>query len=250
MEAISRLLSVLVSFDQTAELSLAEVSRRTSLDKATALRYLVALEAEGLIERDVRSRVYRLGLRLFQLGQVALRSRDVPTLVLPTMRDLAQQYRETVNLAVLSQRELILIQVVEGPQSIRKGASIGEREQLHSTSLGKAVLAELEPEYVDPLVGNQDLPCFTTNTIESPAGLQDELRLCRCRGYAIDNEETEQGLRCVGVALRGHNDFPRYAISISGPAERLPVSKLHQIGQDLALRVGALQTNNSSRRTV
>ena len=152
--AVDRAVAVIAAVDATRSGSLAEVARATGLSDATALRYLASLARNDLVEREAETGRYRLGIRLFQLGQRALGDRDPRRAALPFMKGLLERFEETVNLAMRNRQELVLVEVLESRRSIKKGASVGDRDTWHSSALGKAILASARwrpPRELDPL---------------------------------------------------------------------------------------------------
>jgi DNA-binding IclR family transcriptional regulator len=149
---------------------------------------------------------------------------------LPAMERLLAQFGESVNLATRQQGQVVLLKVLEGATSSRKGAKAGETDAWHATSLGKAMLASLpSPEVID-LVGAQPLAAFTPNTLLRHDDLLRDLQRTEARGYSVDDEEAVEGLRCVGAAIRDHDGVARYALSVSGPKSRMPYQRTEEIG--------------------
>ncbi len=218
--------------------ALAEVARRAGMPEPSALRYLSTLVRRGLLEREGKGEQsrYRLGLGLFVLAEQAVGKPDIRVLALPHMRWLVERYQETVNLAVFRQARLVIIEVLEGTRSIRQGARVGQQEQLRSTALGKAVLATCSDEEALSLLRLEVLEKSTPHTINTDEGMLRELRGIRSRGYAVDNEEHEIGLRCVAVAIpfRGQS----FGLSISGPSHLFSREVVRAVGPDLC-NVGA-----------
>ncbi len=234
IEAVARALRLLELFSAVEpDLDLMTISRRAELPKSTAFRYLTTLEELGYIERDVSAGTYHLGLKLFQLGQVAVNRLDIRAVARPSMKELARRYQETINLGMLNRQRVVLIDVVESSRSIRRGARLGDLDALHSTAIGKAILAYQGPDAVEALAQVDGLPRFTPNTLTEPAALADDLLGVRQRGYSLDQEEGEIGLCCVGVPIFDHRGQVSYALSLSAPAARLPLTLAHQIGSEL-----------------
>ncbi len=238
MSSVDRVDAILrsLSAGDASKLPLASVAAACGLDKSTTLRYLSALEDKGFVERDPHSSLYSLGLRLFELGQIAARDRDVRGLALPLMREVAERFGETVNLAIFRGSDVIIIEAVEGTNPIRKGRTVGERDLLHCTSLGKAVLSALPVEERGNTLAELDLVRLTQNTITDVRQLERELLRTAERGFAIDDEEGTEGVTCVGVAVRDEAGYPRYALSLTGPPSRLTAERLDEIGPVLATR--------------
>lgn len=230
LESIDRMAAILTALEQAPEQSLDQVARASGLNESTALRYLLSLSKHELVERSETSGRFRLGLSLFRLGTRSISYRDIVTLSLPAMERLLAQFGESVNLATRQQGQVVLLKVLEGVASTRKGAKAGETDAWHATSLGKAMLAALPAAEVVELVGTEPLTGFTPNTILRHDDLLRDLQRTEARGYSIDDEESVEGLRCVGAAIREHDGVARYAISVSGPKSRMPYQRTEEIG--------------------
>lgn len=250
IEAVARALRLLELFSAAQpDLDLMTISRQAALPKSTTFRYLTTLQELGYIEHDARASTYHLGLKLFQLGQVAVDRLDIRAVARPSMKELAKHHQETINLGVLNGQHVVLIEVVESPRSVRKGATLGDRDALHSTAIGKAILAYQAPEAIEALVKLDALPRLTPQTKTDPKALGRELERTRQRGYSLDQEEGEVGLCCVGAPIFDHRGEVRYALSLSAPSGRLPLTLAHEIGTELvkhsariAAALGALPT--------
>jgi DNA-binding IclR family transcriptional regulator len=229
-----QLLEVLAESDGRTK-TLSEVAHLSGMPESSALRYLATLAGRGVVEHDgigADSR-YRLGITLFSLAERAIGNTDVRALALPLMQGLLDRFQETVNLAIFRQRRLVIIESLEGLRSIRQGARVGEQDRLRSTALGKAILATHADNEVLTLLRAEPVERLTARTITGNDAMLDELAVVRERGYAIDDEESEVGLRCVGVAITSRPG-PAYAMSISGPASILTLERAHEAGPALA----------------
>jgi IclR family acetate operon transcriptional repressor len=227
LTAISRAMTILAAFDHSTKLSLADLSRATGLSEATALRYATSLTTHNMLERDPESGRYGLGMRLFLLGENALRGRDPRGTALPHMHRLRERFEETVNLAMRNGDELILVEVLESPRSIRMGANLGERDEWSSSALGKAILAHIGESEARALLERASPPGF------DPSPVLDELDTVRTAGYSVDNEESQPDLRCVGAPIFERGGVPRFALSVSGPVTRITVESVPTIGAGL-----------------
>jgi len=233
LESIDRMALILGTLEEAAERSLDQVARASGLNESTALRYLLSLAKHGLVERDAVSGRFRLGLTLFRLGTRSIEYRDVIPLAVPVMERLLAQFGESVNLATRQQDKVMLLKVLENATPTRKGAKAGEADVWHGSSLGKALLAAMPPDEATGLLGPFPMPVFTPNTIVTLEDLTREFERTRERGYAIDDEESVEGLRCVGVAIRDHAGVSRYAMSVSGPKSRMTYQRTEEIGAAL-----------------
>jgi IclR family acetate operon transcriptional repressor len=218
--------------------SLAALARAAGLSEPTAMRYLATLADGEFAERDAGTGRYRLGLGVLVLGERALGDVDPRPIVLPYMEQLRTAYGHTVNLAAFRDGKIILIEVLEGIRSIRKGASVGEQDALHCTALGKAILAQLPRERTLALLEEQGLHAATERTLTSIEALEPQFRQIRTLGYAVDDEEGEVGLRCVGVAIVDRRGAPAYGLSISAPATAFGLDTAAEVGPVL-VRLGA-----------
>lgn len=216
--------------------TLTELARRADMPESSALRYLATLSRLGLAEQDgigAQGR-YQLGIGLFSLAAQAVGNPDIRVLALPCMRKLLDKYRQTVNLAGFRQRRLVILEALEGLSTIRQGAKVGNEDRLRSTALGKAVLATFTDNEALAVLREEGLGPCTAKTIMRDSEMRRELQVIRQRGYAIDDEESEIGLRCVGVAIEGTRGS-KYALSISAPSHLFSLDLAHEAGPVLAV---------------
>ena len=231
ISAVNRAVAVIDTVASGNGQTLFEVARGASLDEATTLRYLSSLCDHGYVFRDERNASYHLGLRLYQLGQQAIGLRDVRKVALPFMERLLERFEETVNLAHARGDSIVIIDVLESRRSIRRGATVGEPDLWHASALGKAILAAAGVEDAWRVLTGVERPRYTTRTLVGIDELLDDLAEVRQRGYAIDDEEYEDGLRCVAAAINDRRGRPVYAVSISGVAGRMPPAVTEEMGE-------------------
>lgn len=219
VKPVYKALQVLMALgEERRPLTLTEICHHVRLPKTTVFRYLQTLVACGFVGHDRQQDLYQLGARLFELGQLAgqqLRIRDV---ALPVMTALREQFNETVNLGILDGSDVVYVEMVESHHSLRMQATLGSRDPAYATALGKAMLAFLaEPGRHLPA----RLSPRTVTTLHTRAGLEQELRLVRQQGYAVDDQENEDGARCVGAPIFEYPGRVAAAISVAAPATRL-----------------------------
>jgi DNA-binding IclR family transcriptional regulator len=223
-------------------LSAAEVAKLCNMSRPTAYRLICTLTARGYVAEDDDTH-YRLGTQALSLSQNVLDSLDLPELAQPYLRHLSDITNETTYLSMLDDDEILYIGKAESSQSIRTHTKIGSRNMLHSTAMGKAILAFLPIEEQTQLLERIKLTRLTSVTITDKATLVKELAKVRTQKYALDNEECEEDIRCVGAPIFDHSGRPFAAISVSGPAYRLAVSRV----SDLSLLVVDTANAISSR---
>jgi IclR family KDG regulon transcriptional repressor len=205
----------------TEDLSLADMGEKLNLHKSTFYRLLRTLERHRFAEKDFDTGKYRLGSKLLQLGSRAVARFDLATIGRPYLERLSGQSGETAALGVLSDGEVVSIAVAEGRHVLRMHVTVGGKAPVHCSSLGKAILAFLPEKEVDKIVLKHGLKAYTRNTITRRSELKTELAEIRTGGLAIDNQEIEDGLKCIGAAVRDSSGRVVAAVSIAGAALRL-----------------------------
>lgn len=212
--------------------SLNSVARDLDLPKTTAFRYLCTLEAHGLVVRDSASESYRLGLRMWQLGWLAASALPLRAIATPRMRELRDRFNETVNLGGLEGAEVVYLDMAESSHSLRMLAHVGARDPVHSTALGKAMVAHLPEDRWDAHLP-EHLVARTNDTITSISALREELCLTRERGFAIDRGENEPDSLCIGAPIIGPDGEPLAAISVAAPRTRLTPDLEEEIASEV-----------------
>ncbi len=232
VQVLDRALAALaILANRSSESSLVELCTELRLHKSTVHRLMMVLEQHRLVVKNPETGRYRLGLKLFELGSKALDGIDLRGRARPYLDRLQQRFGETVFFCILDDGQVFYVEKVESQQSVRTACTVGSRAPAYCTAVGKAMLAELSDAEVSTIVRRWGLKAVTPNTITTAAALKSELRIVRSRGYAIDDEEKEQGLRCVSAAVRGHSGKLFAAMSISGPAFRMTKERIPEVGQ-------------------
>jgi IclR family KDG regulon transcriptional repressor len=209
-------------------LSTLEVAELCGLSRPTAYRFLTTLLARGYVASNQNGH-YHLGTRVLTLSKGLLDRLDLTELDRPELRELSQASNETVHFAILDDTEMLYIDKVESSQPVRMHSTIGARNPLHCTAIGKAVLAFIPVEERNALLDRIAFIPRTPNTITDRAALAEHLELVYSRGFAIDDIENEEGIRCVGAPVFNHTGRVFAAISISGPAYRLSIPRLLEL---------------------
>lgn len=242
-QSSDRLMSVVESFLTQPTQSLSEVAAACDLEPPTAIRYLRQLVERGWLERDESSKSYMLGVALVTIGEAAQAMQPIRLRALPYMRELLREFDETVNVAINSHGAVVVIDALESRRSIRRGATVGERDDWFVSSLGKSILAYLPEEEVLKLLELYPPVRRTSKTLVEPEEIFADLALIRERGYALDDEEAETGLKCVGVPIWGGGDRVNFAISVSGPTPRIE-ARLDEIIHSLTEAAAAISRAN------
>ncbi|MCX4759778.1 IclR family transcriptional regulator [Streptomyces sp. NBC_01275] len=209
--------------------TLTDLAAGLDLSKSTVLRLVAPLREVRLVDQDPESGRYRLGPQNALLGQAYLERRDTRQITSPVLHRLAEQSGETIHLVTFDFPEIVYIDKVESPRAVRMHSRIGGRLPAYCTATGKVFLAHADVDVVDQVIA-AGLPARTPATITSPERLREELALIRERGYAVDDVENEQDIRCVAAPIHDHSGAVTTAVSISGPASRVTRDRLPEIG--------------------
>jgi IclR family acetate operon transcriptional repressor len=201
------------------------------MNVSTIYRLVRTLEGHKFVHQNPSTAKYRLGIRLIELADAFLETTELRTIARPVMTRLMELSGETAHLMVPDGDTGVYVDRVEGPHRVRVASSVGRREHLHSSAVGKALLAHLPEPVVAAIIRDRGLPRWTKHTITDPAALTRHLEEIRRRGSAIDDEEGEEGVRCIGAPIFGRPGDVIAAISIAGPAYRLTLQKLKRLSR-------------------
>lgn len=202
------------------ELGVTELATRLDLGKSTVHRLLTTLATEELIEQNPQTGRYRLGLAVHELGGVSAGS-ELHAAVLMPMTDLRNRTGETVQVGVLDRRQVVYVERLDSPHTLRLFIDVGRRNDAHCTGTGKCLLAFLPPEELDRILVGWEMPAQTEHTVTSARTLRDQLKDTRRRGYARNAHESELGVISVAAPIRDASNEVIAAMSVAGPAQRL-----------------------------
>lgn len=230
VQALDRALDMLeLLATSEGPLRLVELSERVGLHKSTVHRLLATLARRRYVERDPVSGCYRLGLKVFELGSWFFNHIELRHEARPFMQQLVDQTLETAHLGILDDGQVVYIEKVESPQTIRMYSGLGKRAPAHCTSMGKVLLAALPEAELDLIIARRGLPRYTSNTIVDPVELKEHLRRVRAQGFAIDDTEHEEAVRCAGAPVRNYRGEVVAALSVAAPAVRLTRERMTEV---------------------
>jgi DNA-binding IclR family transcriptional regulator len=232
IQVISRMMHLLDALAaRGAPVNLKHLAQETGLHPSTAHRILSVMVDSRLVDR-IEPGAYRLGIRLIELGNLVKSRISIRQEALPYMQSLQQQLGETVNLSVRHDDEVVYVERTAGNNSMMRVVQIiGARAPLHITAVGKIFLANDGPGPAALYATRTGLPSFTEHTLTDPDLLARELEAVRRHGYAIDSEEAEKGVSCIGAGI--YNDENRLVagLSVSAPSDRLNKAWAAQVCQ-------------------
>lgn len=226
---LNKAFDLLDVLEQEGPLTLTELSLRAGTNKVTVLRILANLEARGYVERDDAGRYY-LGTRLLQLGLRKSAATDLRAIAHPALRELRDRFDETVNLGIPAGAGILYIDILESSLGLRMAATVGARDDIHSTAIGKAIASNWDRPQQERIGLLQPK---TPHTITSADVLERELNAVRVRGYSVDDEENQTGARCIGAPVFDYSGECVGAISVSGPTIRMTDDRLFQIAPEV-----------------
>ena len=228
-QVLDRAMGILECFNDENELRLSDIVARTRLHKSTAYRLLEAMRNYGLVAMNEESGKFHLGLRLFELGSLAIGRVGIERYAHPTLERLVQQTGETAHLCVLDGSDVVYVAKVESRAALRIPSAVGRRNPAYCTGVGKVLLAYLTEDQLADYLAQTPLQPLTRKTITSKATLRAELKAIALAGYAIDDQEIEEGVRCVGAPVRDYSGKVIAAISVAGPSMRITREKFPEI---------------------
>ena len=232
VQSVERAFDLLEALAGGDELGVTELATRTGLVPSTAHRLLATLTKRGYVTHSSNSGRYVLGYKVVEVANGLKHSLSrLRAVSRPHLESIQKATGETSNLVVLDGDRVIYVDQVEGSRSVRMFTIVGAAAMAHTTASGKAILAYGPPEAVASLYGDRDgLEQLTPRTLTTLEALQADLKRITRRGYAIDNEEHEEGVSCVAVPVFDHAGQPCAAVSVSAPTPRI----LHGDTEDLA----------------
>ena len=230
MQALDRGLTLLDIIAQADGLSLTTISQRAGIAASTAHRILATLKASGFVECDDARGGYLIGVKAFKIGSAFLRNRKLADVGRRSLSALVRASGETANIGIENDGYVVYIDQLESHNSIRAFHRPGGRGAMHASSLGKAIMGSLPEKVVTKILHRVGMQRYTERTIVDPQSLLAELALSRKRGWAIDDQERAEGMRCVGAPI--YNEYCEVvgAISVSGPAVRVTEERLGELG--------------------
>jgi IclR family transcriptional regulator, KDG regulon repressor len=224
----------LLSEDRYREgISISDLSKELALGKSTVHRILETMVEKNYIDQNLETKKYQLGWKLFEVGNVIPRQRNLYNVDNRILQVLCDASEETVNLGVRVKDSVVTIFKTSPKTSLIANLQIGAREPLHATAMGKTLISEMTREEVMNILGDQPLGKYTSNTITAIDDLMKELEKIRRLGYGIDDEEVCAGLTCVAMPVRDYKNEIVAAVSVSGASIRMTFNKIQEIQHHL-----------------
>jgi IclR family acetate operon transcriptional repressor len=218
VRSVARALEMLEAVGASGEagLSLTEMAQRLDMAKSSTMAAARTLASFGFLRIESPGPRYHLGLALLRYGDLVAQLTSLGKIALPLLHELTEETGLTSRLAINEEGYPVFIERVDGRGSVRFHTPLGQRESPHSTSAGKAILAQLGEEQVRRIVIADDLVAHTANSLTTVDAVLSELKHVQLVGYAIDNEEEAEGIICVGAPIFNYNGHCAGAVSVTG----------------------------------
>jgi DNA-binding IclR family transcriptional regulator len=229
--SVQHAIDIINLFDGShVELGNNEIAKIKNMDPGTVAGLVYTLKLNNYLDQNPNNRKYRLGMKLAERAAVLLDQIDLRKIATPYLEELRQWSGESINLAIRDHNDVVYIERLFGHHSLGIRSELGKRAHLHSTALGKAILANLHSEETEAILTGYEFIPLTPKTITDSKNFLEELERTRKLGYAIDEEENEMGGRCLAAPIFNNDGIPVAAISISVPVQRLPREKVTEFG--------------------
>jgi len=246
VQTLDRSLDILEVLSQAEEpLGVTEIGNRVGLHKSTVHRILQTLAYRGYVEKEKDRDRYQLGIKIVELGIKFFDDLQIRKVAEPFLSDLAKEFDEVVHLVLSDEGEIVYLDKMEGSQVISMRSRVGRRAPMHCTAVGKAILASLSEEEARHILLTKGMPQLTQKTKTSVEEILQEFPDIRRQKVALDNEENELGIICLGTPVFDYSGRPIGGVSVSGPASRMHEKGLEQIaealrkiGEDISTKLG------------
>lgn len=239
IQAVSHALDLLEQFhDEVDELGVTELSKRLKLHKNNVFRLLATLESRNYIEQNKVTENYRLGLKTLELGQTFIKQMGLLRQSRPVLEALVKECNETTYVAILKECHIVYLDVVETDLTVRVVPRVGARLPAYCTAAGKVQIAYMTDEELENYLPTKEMKRYTPKTVVDREELKKHLKVIAEQGYAIDDEEMDVGVKCVGAPIRDYTRRIIGAVSISGPSMRFTEERLEKELIPLVIRSG------------
>jgi IclR family KDG regulon transcriptional repressor len=245
VSSVLKVFGILNALAEERDIGITELSQRVMMSKSTVYRFLQTMKTLGYVSQEDETEKYSLTLRLFELGAKALQNIDLIRIADVAMRELSRVTKETIHLGALDEDGIVYIHKIDSMYNLRMYSRVGRRNPLHSTAIGKVLLAWGESSEVERLLQTITFTRSTANTLHDAQQLSEQLQVVHQQGYGEDNEEQEQGVRCIAVPVFDRFGVVVAGLSISFPAIRFAdasknhyVELLHQAAKNISAQLG------------
>lgn len=245
VSSVMKVFGILQALGEERDHGITELSQRVMMSKSTVYRFLQTMKSLGYVAQEGESEKYSLTLKLFELGAKALQNVDLIRSADVEMRELSRLTKETIHLGALEEDSIVYIHKIDSLYNLRMYSRIGRRNPLHTTAIGKVLLAWRDRSEAQEILSEVEFRRSTANTIVTAEALLNVLLQVKEQGFGEDNEEQEEGLRCIAVPV-----FDRFGVVIAGLSISFPtirfseeakneyVAMLHRAARNISDQMG------------
>lgn len=226
VQSLDRGMQILSILEQKGSAGVTEIAAELGVNKSTASRLLDTLKKHDMVQVDPATKKYRLGFRILYLGEGIKRNINVIATARPFLSQLCDELNESVHLCAFNNGTVYVVDQVRSKSVYNLSANVGMAEPLHSSSVGKCILAFKPPAMVEQLLKDYQFTAYTPRTITNLNDLMKHLAVIREQGYAIDNEELTPGVRCIAAPIYNYRGNVNYSLGVSGPTSHIKPSTL------------------------
>jgi DNA-binding IclR family transcriptional regulator len=242
LSSVTTAIRLLKAFSEDeVEIGVSALAQKLKVAKSTVHRLAVTLVAEGLLEQNPETERYRLGIGLFGLGTLVRRRMNLSNEARPYLFDLRKHTGETILLGIPTDTQVMHVYDLESPQALGIKSDLGARKPAHCTAVGRAIFAFAPEETIEKLLSGP-LERRTAHTVIDPARLREILAEVRQRGFAIEDEESEPGIRVIAAPVRDSSGAVVGAVGVAGPSQRLSMEAIENFAQPLIEAVAAISS--------
>lgn len=217
LQSLDRGLQILNLLAKKGMLSVTELAKELEIDKSTASRLVETLRQHDMVQLDKATRKYGLGFRIMYLGERLSNGLEIIEIARPILMEVSRYLGQSVHLCAYNRNMVYVIDQIVSNLPYTMSARVGMIEPIHSSSVGKCIIAYRPPEKIDELLADYEMVAYTEKTITDKAVLREQYAKIREQGYAVDDEEMFLNVRCIAVPVFDYHNSVRYAIGISGP---------------------------------
>lgn len=247
IKSLDRAMAVFEFLSESQGKPLTAIADEMRQSPATVYRILITLEGRDLVEFDASEQLWHIGPQAFVIGARFLRRTSLVERARPILRWLMEETGETANLGVERETAVLFVSQVETPATIRAFFPPGTLSPMHASGIGKALMAQMDKPRLARVLRGRGLKAFTQNTLTDPALLGADLAEIRRRGYALDDEEKNEGMRCIAAPVFDMNGEAVAGLSVSGPTSRVRREDVERLSrpvieaaQDLTKAIGGV----------
>jgi DNA-binding IclR family transcriptional regulator len=231
MKSLHKVLDVIDLIADRGSAGVRQLSSFSGYPLATTHRIVSTLAKRGYLKRDPITKSYALSMRFVELGNRVQQQFNLTSIARPHLERLKRVTGESANLAVLDGAEAVYLEQVRSDHMLQLFTKLGAKVPLYSTGVGKAMLSNLSDQEVDRYLATTPLKPFTCHTLTEAEAIREEIRKIRAQGFSVDNEEMEEGVRCVAALISDHQHRCAGAVSLSGAAMRVTVARLPEFAK-------------------